>query len=133
MKKLLSIICIAGLTSTCWARTLTMDTTDSGAIIVSTAPTSPTQILSYNPNAVRTIIINPSTTTVFLSGMTSTSTSTPFAFSISLTTGSFYIAGSTTTQTNTFSPDGPYDSFTGPLWAVTNGGTGTSIERVRFK
>lgn len=107
------------------ARILTIDSTQSGTINIPTG--SATQILNNDPNATRTYLVNYSTTNIFLSFMVTTSTSTPQTFSLSTSTGSFYLAGSTTP----WSPDGPLDSFTGPMWAQTTGG-GAPLTRIRF-
>lgn len=127
------------------ARELTIDPTDSGSISVSTNAVSPTLILTNNPAALRTYILNMSTNNIYLGGLPSTviSTSTPAAFSISTSSGNFYIAGATAPFAGApliptfFSPDGPGDSYTGPLWAVSSGtcvsGAACIIQRVRFK
>ena len=110
-----------------------IDTIDTGAISVSTSAATPTQILSSNPAATRTWIINTSTATVYLSGPNPTASSpltTVQPFSISLTTGSFYLVGG---STQTWSPDGINGPYRGPMWAVVSAGTSLSIIRERSK
>lgn len=112
---------------------LIMDPTDSGEVVISTGPSTPTQILSNNPSALRTYIINLGSNTVFLAGgnpsaTTPLTTFTPF--SVSISTGSFFLVGSSGTVT--FSPDGVVP-FTGPMWAFAQGQGGTTLQRARFK
>lgn len=130
MKRLWMVAFCLTVVGSLWARELTIDTTDSGSILISTSSLTPTLILSNNPAALRTYIVNPSSNVVFLSGMSTTSTSTPAPFSLSTSTGSYFLAVSTPNYV--FSPDGPSDSFTGPMWAVSPG-QNTTIQRIRMK
>ncbi len=108
---------------------LTFDLTDTGSVAVSTSIVTPTQILSNNPAAMRTLIINTSTATVYLVGPSTVSLTTPATVSTNTATGSFYLVGGSTVN---WSPDGA-GPYTGPMWATTSAGPGISITRVRLK
>lgn len=131
MKKLLFALILTGIfSSRSQAFELSVDATNTGSVVVSTSPVTPTQILTNSQAAMRTWITNYSTNTIYLVGPSTGSLTTPATFSISLTTGSFYMVGGSSI---TFTPDGPDDPYRGPMWAVTSGGGGTSILRFRAK
>lgn len=134
MKKLVAIILLT-LGVNAYARSVSIDPNQSGSLSVSLVGTSPTQIFTNDPSAVRSYIVNTSTNVLYIVGYSTTSAlgiGTNGAFSISLTTGSFFIpATAANVQPTLFSLDGPNDSFTGPVWAVL-AGTGGTIERIRM-
>jgi hypothetical protein len=110
---------------------LTIDANDSGSMFVTGASSAPTQILSNNPAALHTVLVNYSTSTIYIVGSSATAPSpltTPATVSVSLSTGSFYlISGSSSSVTM----DGA-SPFTGPLWAVGAPGP-APITRLRLK
>lgn len=124
------VVCLA-LTMT-MARGLNVDPNQSGAINVSSNNSTPTQIFTSDPAATRSYIVNTSTNNLFIVGfstLTNLSISSAAVVSANLnSTGSFYLTGSSGTVI--WSPDGPLDAYTGPLWAVA-GGTGATILRFR--
>lgn len=117
-------------------RMLFFDQGDTGSIVISTAPTTPTQIFSNSAAALKTSLTTNSTNAIFIVGGSSTAAnpmSTFSTFSISLTTGSYYVPPQNSTITfTTVSFDGVVP-FQGPLWAVAQGTGGTFIIRQRVK
>ena len=139
MRKLLAALAGTCLfTATLYAIGLNIDPNQSGSIALSSNPAVPTQIFVKDYSATKTCVVNNSTNTVYFVGYSTSSAlsiSTNAVVSISQSTGSFSLAGtlvnSTTVQAATFCFDGANDSFTGPLWAVTSGTSG-SLQRVRM-
>lgn len=129
MKKLLAVFAFL-IPQLVFARALTVDTTQTGALNCTSNASSPTTVFTNDPAATRSYVINISSNPVYLGFQSTTSTSTPSAFSISLSSGNFSIPANSS-STIVFSPDGTNDVFTGPMWCVS-GGTGSPIERIRM-
>lgn len=145
MKRTIALVFAFGFCAgLAWSFSLNFDPNQTGSIVVSNNPAAPTQIFTNDLAATRTYIINTSTNNLFLVGYSTTSVlsiSSASIVSTSLTNGSFFIQGATSTITNgssltpiVFSPDGSLDPYRGPIWAVS-GNTGsssfTSIQRFR--
>jgi len=139
MSRLFAAILIPFVTAAAFAFEFNIDPTQTGSIVVSSNPGSPTQIFVNDMSAMRTYIVNSSTNNIFIVGFSTTSAlsvSSASVVSTNLSTGSFYIAGATTTVANgpvvptIFSPDGVNDPYRGPIWAVS-GGSGSVIQRFR--
>lgn len=134
MKRISLALLISGMTiGMAWSRMLLLDPVDSGSIIITTVTTSPTRVFTNNPNALKSFIINTSSNNVFFVGYSTSaagSINTAGTVSTDLTTGNYYLLGSSSA---TIMLDGPDNPFTGPLWAVATGNGGSVIQRVRFK
>ncbi len=134
MKKLVAIFLLT-LGVNAFARSLSIDPSQSGSLAISSDSSNPTQIFSNDPAAVRSYIVNTSTNVLYIVGFSTSSNKSvtqSATFSISTTTGSFFIpATAANVQPTLFSLDGPNDSFTGPVWAVAPSG-GMNIERIRM-
>jgi hypothetical protein len=126
---LFALIFVSIFSSRLWAYSRTIDPIDTGGVVVSNSPATPTKVLSKNDFANRTWLLNLSTNTIYLVGPSTTSVSgdTPATFSISLTTGSFYLVGGSSV---TFTPDGA-EPYRGAMWAVSTGSGGSSLLRFR--
>lgn len=140
MRKTIASILLVLTTAVCaFAASLNIDPAQSGSVLCGSATSNPTQLLLNDPAATRTYIVNLSTNNVFIVGY---STITPIGISsaaivsTSLVSGSFYIGAATTTIANGpnipsyFSPDGPFNAYTGPMWCV-GGGQGAVVQRIR--
>lgn len=84
---------------------------DTGCIVISTTPARPTQILTADPNAVRTYILNDSSFRLHVSTKSAN-------LSTSTVNGDFYLLAN-----SNWTPDGQNDAFQGALYAVTGGTT----------
>ena len=137
MKRYIALAFIFGISvGIAGAFEMQIDPTYTGSVAVSTSVNSPTQLFVSDLSAMRTYVVNTSTNVVYIVGMSTTAANpvtTPSLFSISLTTGSFYIPAAVGISSPTWSPDGPIDPFRGPLWAVANSQGGTVIQRFRAK
>lgn len=111
-----------------YGRSLTADTTQTGTVNCTALAGSPTLVFSNDPNATKSFVVNYSTNNIFLGFQSTTSTATPAAFSISTSSGNFYLVANSTL---TWSPDGTQDNFTGPMWCV-GGGQGAPLTRIRM-
>lgn len=104
------------------AATTNRFTSDTGCVVLSTTPASPTQILSTDSTVKRTVVVNPTAELVFVSYNNTT-------ISTSTASGNFYIPAN-----SSWSPDGPLDPYIGSMWAVQTGtGTAQGICRQRSK
>lgn len=135
MKKLLAAVLIPILSAWAAARSLNLDPNQCSALSIGIVATSPTQVFTNDPAATKSYVINTSTNVVYIVGYSTTSArsiSTNAAFSISLSTGSFYLpAVAANTQPIPFVLDGPADPYTGPLWAVAGPSGAAVILRCR--
>lgn len=121
MKKLLAVLLL--FPPLAFAGSLSLDPNQCSALAISTSPVTPTQIFAADAQATKTYVLNVSTNPVYIVGFSTTSVlgiTTNAAFSISLSTGSFYLpAVAANVQPIAFELDGPDTPFTGPLWGVS--------------
>lgn len=135
MKRLYAgVLVIPFLAGMVLANSLNIDPGQSGAVIVSANAGSPTQLFTSDFAATKTCLVNISSNTIYVVGYSTTSAKSITVnanFSISQSTGSFYLPG-TASSTNPpqYCFDGPGDPFTGPLWAATTSG-GNIVVKMR--
>jgi len=141
MRRTIALVLVFGfLSGIAGAFEFNIDPNQTGSIVVSNNFTTPTQIFTNDPAAMRTYIINTSTSNIFIVGFSTTSAlsiSSASIVSTSLVSGSFYIVASTSPYPAStlkipivFSPDGPTDPYRGPMWAVSSN-LGAVIQRFR--
>jgi hypothetical protein len=116
------------LSVSAFAFSLNLDPAQTGAVLISSVPATPTQVFTSDLAATKSVIVNTSTATIFIVGYSTTSASNGAAtISTQTTTGSFIVPGGSTT----FTLDGNNDPYRGPLWAATNGNGNIVIQRLR--
>lgn len=135
MKKILFASIIASIFAfRAMAFEFNIDPTQTGSILVTSTASTPTQIFTNDPSAMRTYILNLSTANIFIVGFSTTGSASPSTagtISTSLASGSFFIPPSTGSIQNFWSPDGVNDPYRGPMWATASGATGAVIQRFR--
>lgn len=139
LRRLFIFAILASVAYKAYGFTLAADPAQTGVINCSGNAAAPTVVFTWDPNASRSYIVNASTTDIFIGFVAANSTATAAAFSISKSTGNFYVPA-TTAPYNTstvptpiiWSPDGPSDAFRGPMWCVANGGGADKIQRIRM-
>lgn len=135
MKKILTLGLLFGLVMTAGAVSQNLDPAQCGTKVLSIDGSAPTQIFLNDSAANKSWVLNTSTNVVYIVGYSTTSfqqKGTNATFSISLSTGSFYLpAVAANTQPIPFYLDGPNDPFTGPVWAVAAGQGGSTLLRCR--
>ena len=133
--RMFCVVMLLTLGVNAFGRSLSIDPNQSGVIAIGTSTSSPTQIFTNDPSAIKTCVVNTSTNTVFFVGYSTTSAlgiATNATISTSSTAGSFSLPGSSSSlQAMTFCFDGPNDSFTGPVWAAC-ATPGNYIQRIRM-